>query len=164
MADERPPIDDTEFEKLNISTKEYFIMRLDEIEKELDDLRHEYENDDTHDIDIKYESKHMKVNHFLNVWEYAISLDPEVLEILIKSKYFVHLGYYCNWTLMSRKFNMADKLFIKTFGHIIDMNFARVYNPTWDKYYETLNDKEKKLYDDIYEKHLEYMKSIIITK
>lgn len=133
MADARPPIRNEYFELLTERIQKRLRDNLKEVEDAESEMFERYQAGEYEDF--RYDLKHMKVDNFIETWNDMVKeLSDADLQTLIDSHYFKHLGYWCNWTLMSRKFDMGDSLFIETFGHIINYDFAKKYNSTWNKY------------------------------
>lgn len=132
MADRMPNIDFLVLEEnlsLDIMEKLYYWKTF--MDEEPDKMRERLDEDPY--FDFYYEVKHLKVNTFLEAWEYVRKMDSETIKLIVDSGYFRYLGFECNWTLMSRKCDLRDELFMGFFGHIINMEFAKKYNPTYDK-------------------------------
>lgn len=134
--------------KLNmvVDSEQMFELKFykDYMIEEEDRMYEYYQSGVDPDFDFRYELKHMKVNTFLDAWKYVKTLSKGLRRRIIEEGYFKHIGYTCNWTLMSRKCDFNDEEFIKTFSYLMDMEFAKKYNSSYpnDKKEEVVNPPE----------------------
>lgn len=122
-------------EVLNV-LKKYYNDYKPELDSMIEDVLNDPEEADTY----RWHIKHFKVNYFLIVWGYVSTLERNIINKLVDVGYMDYFGDNLNWRLMSRKFNVDDKLFWEYFGDRIDKEFMYTYNPKYNENYK--NDSE----------------------
>ena len=98
-----------------------------------------WKDDEEEKYAIHWHAKHYRIEVLFNTWKYIRTLDDKSKTTILNST-FMKLGGVgsINYTTFSRYINYNDIEMIQYYYHVINDNFAKKYNKT---YQENITDK-----------------------